>query len=139
MRKGVAALPQVFLDPGAAAAVLPAPAADSHTQQRFKSSVSGFLRHTDPSMLDAKGSSSRAHVRRAVLEYAKENKLRFRASDPEWQSPCGTFAARLRPGDLFIRCDGELTALGLPAIILSNALDSYIESWALPPAKAPSC
>ena len=111
MRKGVAALPQVFLDPGAAAAVLPAPAADSHTQQRFRSSVSSFLRHTDPSMLDAKGSSSRAHVRRAVLEYAKENKLRFRASDPE--------------------C--------LPAIILSNALDSYIESWALPPAKAPSC
>ena len=101
--------------------------------------MSSFLRHTDPSMLDAKGSSSRAHVRRAVLEYAKDNKLRFRATDPEWQSPCGALAARVRPGDLFIRCDGELTALGLPAIILSNALDSYIESWALPPNKPPSC
>ena len=139
MREGVPALRQVFLDPGAAAAVLPVPAADSHTQQRFKPSVSSFLRHTDPSMLDGKGSSSRAHVRRAVLEYARENKLRFRATDPEWQSPCGTFAARVRPGDLLIRCDGELSALGLPALILSNALDSYIESWALPPAQSPCC
>ena len=139
MRQGVPALPQVFLDPCAAAAILPTPAADSHTQQRFKPSVSSFLRHTDPSMLDAKGSSSRADVRRAVLEYAKDNKLRFRATDPEWQSPCGTFTARVRPGDLFIRCDGQLTALGLPVLFLSNALDSYIESWALPPAKSPSC